>query len=482
MKNLHFLLLLTAFLVACRTTPPPGEASSRAPFPCTAIAGLTDTSGMVCGTITVPENHDEPDGRQIEIAYVILRARADSAQAAYPLIHLAGGPGGAQLFAENIEGWRQLPIRESRDIILLDQRGIGLSSGLPHFETAYFEIMAADLTAAEEEARVAELLATYQDTIQKQGGRLEYYNTFQNAHDVGALMKALGYARYNLFGTSYGTRLGRVVQDLYPEYLNAVILDAPNPLRGDMLLDRLHSYSLALERLFTYCAGDSTCRAEYPNLRQAYLEAIARVAAEPLRLAFAGEDFYLNAQDALYLIRRRLYASDSRTAIPAMIRELRGGGGPTWQETITMDRQLEGMVNFSMWLSVERYEMYDPAHTGAVITAAYDTLPLLPARMGYFDAMYQGMADWHDARLPDAEKAFASSAVPTLILVNHYDPVTPPENGYILMEKLSNGQLFILDEGGHGGGDLACQARVMDDFMNDPGGELDVSCLNLYEE
>ncbi len=67
---------------------------------------------------------------------------------------------------------------------------------------------------------------------------------------------------------------------------------------------------------------------------------------------------------------------------------------------------------------------------------------------------------------------------PTLITVNQFDPVTPPENGHIMMERLTNGQLYILDEGGHGGGDVDCRNSVMISFMNDPNGNLDASCLN----
>jgi hypothetical protein len=48
------------------------------------------------------------------------------------------------------------------------------------------------------------------------------------------------------------------------------------------------------------------------------------------------------------------------------------------------------------------------------------------------------------------------------------------------MKSLSNGQLLILDEGGHGGGDYECQDKVMIDFMDGPGEALDTSCLNIF--
>lgn len=57
------------------------------------------------------------------------------------------------------------------------------------------------------------------------------------------------------------------------------------------------------------------------------------------------------------------------------------------------------------------------------------------------------------------------------------------QNGALFMENLSQGTLLILDEGGHGSnGDDSCINQVMIDFMNDPQGSLDDSCLNLYKE
>ena len=55
-------------------------------------------------------------------------------------------------------------------------------------------------------------------------------------------MKHLDYEKYNLYGVSYGTRLGRVIQDMNSDYLNTVILNSPNPIVGDLLIDRLKSY------------------------------------------------------------------------------------------------------------------------------------------------------------------------------------------------------------------------------------------------
>lgn len=340
--------------------------------------------------------------------------------------------------------------------------------------------MAKDATEEEEQLMMKELLVNYRQKCEVLDIGLQYYNTFQNARDVGMLMNHLTYQKYNLYGVSYGTRLARVIQDMYPDLLNSVILNSPNPLKGDMLVERLNSYSLALERIFTYCETNTVCQREYPDLKDNYLNAINSLKQHPLKIDMGGIPYIVNAQDAVFFLRRKMYAADARTGAPALIREYQDGGGPIIKSLIY--NEFRASYNFSMWMAVERYEMFNSEITSDAIDEIYKELPLLPVKLGFFSSVYLALADWHDGSLAEDKKSFNSSSVPTLITVNHFDPVTPPENGYVLMEKLTNGKLYILDEGGHGGGDVVCRNKVMIAFMDEPYDTLDASCLNIYEK
>ena len=180
------------------------------------------------------------------------------------MIFFSGGPGGNTLDLGLVTFLLEQPIRNQRDIILFDQRGIGYSSALPDMSFASFDIMAKDANEAQELEMTKAMVLQYQKKCEAQNIHPEYYNTLQNAKDVGMLFKHLGYQKYNLFGGSYGTRLARVVQDLFPEYIHSSVLDSPAPMSGDFLLNRLESYSLALGRIFDYCAQNADCSAKYP--------------------------------------------------------------------------------------------------------------------------------------------------------------------------------------------------------------------------
>ncbi len=472
MTKLYTLLALVTIITSCQTDKQPPATA------CDFQSIIPAGKNIDCGYITVPENHDQPDGKTIRIAYVVLHAE-DATTKEYPVIYLSGGPGSSSIDAEGIDKWYNHPFRSNRDVILLDQRGIGYSSQLPNLYKELYEIMAKDVTAKEEQLLMDQLIAGYAQKCKDKKIDLSNYNTFQNARDVGALMQHLGHEKYNLYGVSYGTRLARVTQDLFPEKLNSVILNSPNPIKGDMLVDRLKSYSLALSRVMDYCANNPDCRAANPTLQADYFKAIKGLQEKPLVLDIDGGSVSLNAQDGIFFVRRLLYGNDSRTDIPALVKEYLSGGGPIITNLVKEEYGPD--YNFAMWFAVERHEMYDPQNTPEVVDQVYDSLTLLPAKLGLFNAVYMSLGKFHESGADAEKKKFQPSDVPTLITVNQFDPVTPPENGRIMMETLSKGQLFILDEGGHGGGDAKCRNKVMIEFMHDPNGPLDASCLNVYK-
>ena len=62
------------------------------------------------------------------------------------------------------------------------------------------------------------------------GVDLSQYTTSASANDAVALVKALGYDDYNLYGISYGTRLALEVMRNHPESgLRSVVLDSTYP-------------------------------------------------------------------------------------------------------------------------------------------------------------------------------------------------------------------------------------------------------------
>ncbi|MBT8204352.1 MAG: alpha/beta hydrolase, partial [Eudoraea sp.] len=405
MKNTYLILLLSILFTLSIVAQQPTLPQS--------MEWLPDRPDVRGGSLKVPENHDTPEGKHIEIAYVVLKAR-DTVAPEYPMIFFFGGPGGDFLDINLVNFLLEQPMRERRDVILFDQRGIGHSSPLPNMSFESFNILAQDANEQEELTLTRGMISRFKEKCKEADIQPQYYNSYQNARDVGMLFKHLGYAKYNLLGGSYGTRLARIVQDLFPEYVHSAVLDSPAPLSGDFLLNRLDSYSLALERIFAYCQDNPECQSRYPNLKSDYFKAITKLQESPLTVSMNDSlSVVINAQDGIYFLRRLLYQDNSREKAPELIHAYLEGGGQVIREVLNFEYQLTGDLNLSMLLSVEKFENFNPENTAEVLEAQYENFPLIPVRLGFFDAFYRAGMDWHEANLPIEERQFKISDIPT---------------------------------------------------------------------
>jgi pimeloyl-ACP methyl ester carboxylesterase len=246
-----------------------------APIPTYDIEGDT----VICGTVNVPENHAKLDGNRIDLRFSVLKARSKAARPD-PVVYLHGGPGGNavpdsawydEIFAE---------LRSRRDIVLFDQRASGISAQT----ITCFETLADTLFVAAAEGRddVEDPTSHCLREIEAKGVVLADYNTTQNAFDVRAIMSALGYPTYNIYGISYGTLLGQEVLRSAPEGVRAAVLDS-------IVLTDVPAYDTngvatdkAIGAVVDQCAADETCHAAFPDLEQTLKTAFERLGNEPI--------------------------------------------------------------------------------------------------------------------------------------------------------------------------------------------------------
>ena len=296
-------------------------------------------------------------------------------------------------------------------------------------------------------------------------------------------MEKLGYHKYNLFGVSYGTRLARLIQDLYPGRVEAVILDSPNPMSDDFLIDRIKGYSSSAEKIFKFCESDEGCAARFPRLRRDYIEVINLLKGKPITLVVEGEAFHLNSQDAIYFLRRQLYRSGAKKEFPEFVAALKNRDVEIISRAVKAERDLVigGGFNTSMFLAVSGYESMDTANTKERIDRYYSETPHFPDGLAFFTSLYLEGMNWHSKTLPAANRNFSLSSVPTMIFVNRYDPVTPPENGKHFMKKLTNGRLYILDAEGHGG-NFGCKMEVIMSYLEDSAKSPNAACLKIFQQ
>jgi pimeloyl-ACP methyl ester carboxylesterase len=187
-----------------------------------AWAPCADSNDFACGHLTVPL---DPTGAQPgTLTLAIRRHLAPVGGAREAVIALAGGPGQAAIpFAEQFVELLG-PILSTRDLIVFDQRGIGLSNPLSCHR---FEVSTGGPAGPE----VAECAAQI-------GPSRSYYTTAQTVADIEAIRQAGGYEKLVLYGTSYGTKVAERYAQAYPEHVSALVLDSVVPPNGPEPLGR----------------------------------------------------------------------------------------------------------------------------------------------------------------------------------------------------------------------------------------------------
>ena len=195
------IIISTVLLCACNTTSP---------------------DEIIDGILEVPENRQNPDSKTLKLVYKVLKAKkADSLKA--PIVYLQGGPGGATLIME--EFWENHALRNDRDIVLMDQRGTGASeANCIEIGNAMFAISRQDLDNEGEIRALNAVLSECKETMKQDGVDLAGYTSKENAADFEDLRKALGYEKWNLFGVSYGSRLGLTIMRDFPNGVRSAVL------------------------------------------------------------------------------------------------------------------------------------------------------------------------------------------------------------------------------------------------------------------
>ena len=446
-----------------------------------------------CGYLLVPEDRSDPDSPVIELAVAILYSPADDDDyQPDPILYLEGGPGGSAL--SGIDMWYESPLRETRDIILFDQRGTGYSRP---YMGCYVDEDAEDMD---------ELAATQdcRDSLVLEGVNLSAYNSQSSVQDMADLREIFEIDEWNLLGISYGTRLALTAMRDDPDGIRSVILDSVYPPQVQGYEQQSPLQVRAFEALFASCAADAACNEAYPDLDEVFYEIVAVWNDDPWIMEQEDPEtgeFYeveLNGDMLIDLLGEALYDTTLIPYMPLAIYYAYNDDPETamsifegyiadWEEDTAEDEEeyvdeeyaeedyseSEGMMN-----SVECYEEI-PFNSLDAALAAIESLPeSVQAKYRDDVEIIFGQCDvWAIDTADTIENEPVTSEIPTLVVAGEFDPVTPPAWAEAAAAYLPNSYYFRFPEAGHGIMDSSpCAQSIYAQFLNDPTAEPDGSC------
>jgi len=426
-----------------------------------------------CGTLDVPQDRDQPDGRQLSLSYAVVPARTGN-PAPDPVFFLAGGPGQSAIDVAPLISMALRDVNRDRHLVFLEQRGTGASHAL-HCEPEDLDDMI--------EMDFERINQAVRDCMAEWDIDVRHFTSTDYALDLEALRAAYGFDAINLIGGSYGTRMAQVYLRNYPGRVRSVVLDAVVPTR--LRLGSEHSLMLdqALELLFDRCTADEACSERFPGVEAAFRDLIEQYRNNGQSITIShprtgeGTPIEFNDQTLGGALRFLAYSPQTQMIIPYLVHEASATGQPDRiaAQALIMTDQIAGQLAFGLNFSVGCSEDWPswPQDIDNSDTLLGDSMVEL----------YASICEWWPAgNVPTDFHAPFDSEVPVLILSGELDPVTPPAYGDEAAVQFSN-SLHLIGRGlGHTVTSHPCFSGIIDEFFDSASIEsLDTECLSTLD-
>lgn len=273
------------------------------------------------GHLMVKENRTKATTNLIEL--VFLRLKSIASKPGFPVVYLDGGPGSSAINIAALPEYMRAfdRLREIGDVILLDQRGVGRSKpGLTKIAAQSLPTnIFSDKVGAQKEfdARIKDAA----DYFRSKGIDITAYNNRESAADVDDVRAALGAAKVNLVGFSYGTHLAFACLRYHGANVNkAVVFGSEGPDHTDKLPS---TSDTSVRNLAKIAAADKDIGAKVPDLYATLERVMDKLAREPARVTVTDRrgnkpvELTINDHGLQFLIMRDLGDSNDLPIFPA---------------------------------------------------------------------------------------------------------------------------------------------------------------------
>jgi pimeloyl-ACP methyl ester carboxylesterase len=271
------------------------------PSPAQTLGWHSCDTRFRCATLSVPVSYSDPRAGSLGIAVVELPA---TGKASEDVLMNPGGPGASGVqFLE--QGWSEFPaaFRAHANLVGFDPRGVGASDPVRCLDTAQERAWVSydpdphttaqiDADVAQAKAFVAGCLAHTSKLL------LANVGTVDAAQDLDRLRAALGQAKLDYIGFSYGTYLGEVYAEKFPSHVGHFVLDGViDPALSSTATGEQQALGFEddLKAFFAWCGTNTSCEHLLPGGAQRSWQELVSLLSEgakleaPLVKSFGGE-------------------------------------------------------------------------------------------------------------------------------------------------------------------------------------------------
>lgn len=426
--------------------------------PCAQAGG---PAGQECAELEVPLDYGKPDGRQLTLAVSRVRSENPAARRG-TLLFIPGGPGGSGVQALTRKGNALLPeLDGAYDVVSFDPRGVGGST------TASCGLEADDRYLAKlrswpgADGRIGENVARSRRTAEacdENGGAvLRSFTSANEVRDIERFRQALGEEKLSAWGSSYGTYIGAVYAQKYPERTDRWVLDSsgdPDPTRVER--GWMANTSRAVEDRFPDFAawaadpdrdGEGLRLAERAeDVRPLFIALAAELDRAPKESTTEG-----NPLTGSMLRQAFLNGLYSDSVFPQLARLVQAVQDPAARPVLSPDiAQPVRDEDASVMIAVVCNDVRWPASVGGYARAMKEDRARYPLTAGMPQNVL-ACAFWKSGPAEKPTRITDRGPSNILMIQSLRDPSTPYFGGLKMREALGDrARLVTVDQGGHG--------------------------------
>lgn len=401
-----------------------------------------------CATALVPLDWENPGEAALNIR---LNRIASANPTRGPLFVNPGGPGfGGQEFALRIgqDAW------EGYDIIGWDPRGTGESTAVECGTLEETDAMFGLDNTPADESQLQTMADGYEQFAQQcrdaSGDLLDHLTTIENVRDLDLLRHLLGAEKLNYVGVSYGTYVGAVYAQLFPDRAGRLVLDSAVDITdSEDSPSQAEGFELALRNFAEWCAPQERCvlgssAEDVVDSIAGFLEGLD---GNPMpvqdreltqSLATTGVALFLYSDDSAYpaLLGAIVEAMEGRGSMLLQAADMLNGRTSSGYDTSAYAFPATSCVDWADRGVEYAYEMWQELIPDS---------PVFAANMGMGGTCETWTAD------SGPQLRITAEGAPTILVVGTTgDSATPYEHAESMRDQLSDAVLLTLDSAGHG--------------------------------
>jgi pimeloyl-ACP methyl ester carboxylesterase len=420
-----------------------------------------------CGELAVPIDYNNPKNGVVTIALIRIPATGEKIGS---LVSNPGGPGVSSVLdvASSVEDY-PVAIRERFDLVGFDPRGIGFSRPavrcLTDQEIDEYradtvvdynpdQIPGVDYSPAGVTRNEEALKRVVQHCVERVGEEfLANVGTSNVVKDLDTIRAALGDDRLTFIGWSYGTFVGGLYAEAYPDKVRAMVLDGvvdPSDGAIDTAVRQAGAFQQAFNDYAADCALSTDCPlgADPAKAVEVFHSLVDPLVTEP---ASTSDPRGLSYKDAVLGTYSALYSAADWELLTSGLTALKNGAPPDDLLTLAdvyMERDENGAYTnvsdaYTAISCADRKYPTDAESWEQADKRLREVAPFLTYGQFTGHAPKGICAFWPVPPTSEPHRLSAPGAAPILVVSTTHDPATPYQDGVDVAEQLGGTVLTV---------------------------------------